>query len=141
MANYCSNFLKVQGEEDELTEFMKKFVVEDEKGRDSFEFNNIVVRPKEFDEGEKWYHWNIENWGTKWSPYNESCNVDYYEEGEGNAEFSFDTAWSPCTNFIENASKIYKGLTFILRYEESGCGFMGVAKAHNGVLEDKCIEY
>lgn len=141
MANYCSNYLKVQGDEKELDEFMKKLVVKDEKGRESFDFNKIVVRPSEYDEGEKWYRWNIANWGTKWSPYDDSCNVDYYEEGEGTAELSFDTAWSPCTEFIKNASAIYTGLTFALRYDEGGMCFMGVAKAHNGELEDNCINY
>lgn len=135
MANYCSNELKIMGDEKELKDFMSKFKDKEEH----IEFNNIVHRPEEFDVGEKWYEWNIANWGTKWSPYEDS--VCFNCEEDELVEVYFDTAWSPCTEFIKNASALYPNLLFILKYEEGGCCFMGVAKAQGGNLEDKYLQW
>lgn len=35
-----------------------------------------------------WYSWSVENWGTKWNPYNAA------HSGDGSL-YTFDTAWSP----------------------------------------------
>jgi len=37
-----------------------------------------------------WYDWQVENWGTKWNAYEQS----FCDNGYGELEVSFDTAWS-----------------------------------------------
>jgi hypothetical protein len=154
MANYCSNQLKILGDEEELQEFMKAFASKNKRKDNIFSFESIVPIPQNIYRGnigkeeiEKygrencWYDWCLRNWGTKWNPYPDTCNIDYDEQEEGIVELSFDTAWSPCTTFIKNASKKFKDLTFLLKYEEVGMRFTGIAKAKKGKLINKCIEY
>lgn len=133
MANYCQNRLKVSGEPKQLKNLLGKL------GKD-LDFNKVVPMPKGYDKNEKWYAWCIDNWGCKWSPYDGSINIEDDGVEDGYAYLDFDTPWSPPTEFIKNASKKYPKLVFILRYEEEGCGFYGVAKAKNGELEDYTIE-
>ena len=80
------------------------------KSKDNdFDFNNIVPMPKNIfrgllgrEEEEKygknnWYHWSIENWGTKWN------SVDTRVEENGSTlSYNFMTAWD-CPRQIVDA--------------------------------------
>ncbi|MFC9755163.1 hypothetical protein [Streptomyces sp. NPDC056921] len=37
-----------------------------------------------------WYHWNIDNWGTKWNGYELSIE----QADDDSAQLRFNTAWS-----------------------------------------------
>jgi len=137
MANYCNNNINIISDgtkksQKELATLIKKL------GKD-FDFNKVVPMPKNYDKNEKWYDWSIKNWGCKWGAYDGSVSIEW--ESEDGIEASFDTPWSPPTEFIKNASKKYPTLTFLLRYYEGGVGFMGTSKAKNGELEDNCMSY
>jgi hypothetical protein len=93
-------------------------------------FNRIVPRPKEFDEGEKWYMWNVDNWGTKWD--SEPHNVIW---GEGSVTFSLSTAWSPPIAFYR--ALVDMGYDVVAYYLEEGMCFCG--EFDNGA--DDYIEY
>ncbi len=82
-----------------------------------------------------WYGWRVKNWGIKWDvKATLDCDDDTL------LEYIFDSPWGPPTQWLEKVSKDYPKLIFRLKYDEPGMGFMGYAKAHNGKLEDKCIE-
>lgn len=138
MANHCENYLKVKGDKKQLKEFNKKTQTK----KQIFTLEKLVPTPKEYLKkgDERWYKWRINKWGTKWDVYPDSISKDFDEENEY-FEVSFDTAWAPPLEWMQKASKLFPKLTFILSYEESGMGFKGVAKAVNGKLEDKCINY
>lgn len=138
MANYCENRLKVIGDKKQLKEFNKKTQTK----KQIFTLEKLVPTPKEYLKkgDERWYEWRIKNWGTKWDVYPDSISKDFDEENEY-FEVSFDTAWAPPTGWIEEVSKLFPKLTFILSYDEPGMCFRGVAKAVNSKLEDKYIEY
>lgn len=54
-----------------------------------------------------WYHWNIDNWGTKWNSYSNELKKDYIR---------FDTAWSmPSDKIIVH---IFETLRKIMTDEE-----------------------
>lgn len=134
MANYCENDLTIRGPKKQLETFLNKLI--DEEG--DIQFNNIIPMPKKHTETGKWYEWCLKNWGCKWSPYKESQSID--RDGiEEYAHLYFDTPWSPPLQFLKNASKKYKKLVFILKYEEEGNGFAGISRACNGELIDNCI--
>lgn len=61
-----------------------------------------------------WYHWNTNNWGTKW----DACNPEIVEEDQNKVVYRFDTAWSQPTPVLEQATNDYPDLTFTLEYEE-----------------------
>ena len=80
------------------------------KSKDNdFDFNNIVPMPKNIfrgllgrEEEEKygknnWYHWSIDNWGTKWNSVDTTV-----EENGGTLSYNFMTAWD-CPREIVNA--------------------------------------
>ena len=50
---------------------------------------------------DRWYHWCIENWGTKWDADILGLEVQDYDT----LEISFNTAWSPPEGVIENCVK------------------------------------
>jgi hypothetical protein len=134
MANFCENNLRVSGDVKELKDFVKKV------GK-KFDFNKVVPMPKKYEKGEKWWGWRISHWGCKWTPYTESINVELDNLSDGSIFASFDTPWSPPVEFIKTASKKYKNLSFLLRYEEPGMGFTGIALAKKGKVKDYCLSY
>lgn len=130
MPNWCSNSLKIKGKKTAIQYFAKKA---DKKAI----FQSFIPRPKEFDEGEKWYDWNMQNWGIKWDiePYNFEVTDDYIE-------IDFDSAWGPPTTAWETISKLYPTLTFNLQYKEEGMRFKGYAHFKNGITtSENCVNY
>tara|TARA_R100000808_G_C2131487_1_gene140623 strand:+ start:123 stop:848 length:726 start_codon:yes stop_codon:yes gene_type:complete len=86
-----------------------------------------------------WYNWSIDNWGTKW----DACEGSIDSEGKYELNFSFDTAWSPPTNWLQKVTERYPSLKFTLEYTEEGMGFEGKAFARDGQLVNNSmnIEY
>lgn len=77
------------------------------------DFNKIIPQPDEIlnDNLEgvfpEWYHWRIDNWGTKWNalePHQENYNT-----------FIFETAWSGVPNLILEMSK--QSPEVLIKYE------------------------
>ena len=65
---------------------------------------------------DRWYHWCIENWGTKWDACDKSID---YEDDEILA-LTFNTAWSPPEGIVEKLREKYPDLTFQCFYDEPG---------------------
>lgn len=158
MPNWCFNELTVRGDADKVAKFKKKVQTKDSK----LSFNKTVQMPVELrdttsgylgDEVEQkkleqkqadnikkygyptWYEWSIANWGTKW----DACEVELYGEDSDCLEYSFETAWSPPVAWLEETAKQYPELEFRMKYEEEGMDYFGVAKAYEGVTEDRCV--
>ena len=85
---------------------------------------------------DNWYDWCISNWGTKWD-----VQAVLEGEGDGYLEYSFDSAWSPPVGWLEKVARDYPDLSFRLKYEELGMGFMGVATAEKGKVNNRYIDY
>ena len=133
MPNWCNNELKIYGDDKQLKKFIKK-AKGTKKDKSDLVMNNLLPLPKEKD-GD-WDDWQVKNWGTKWD-----IEATLAFEDEGIAEYYFNSAWSPPIQFFENISKKYPDLVFVLKYDEAGAGFTGVAKVQNGEVNDKFIEY
>ena len=105
MPNWTENNVLFVGKKKQL-ETLKTML----KSKDNdFDFNNIVPMPKNIyrgllgrEEEEKygknnWYHWSIDNWGTKWN------SVDTRVEENGSTlSYNFMTAWD-CPRQIVDA--------------------------------------
>ena len=112
MPNWCSNDVKISfdsGNEEALRDALEN---------DQDLFQQFVPRPEEFNDGEKWYWWNIENWGTKWDtkPY----DVEWAEDC---VSFRLETAWSPPIKFYEAMQDL--GYNIEAWYLEEGMAFCG----------------
>ena len=105
MPNWTANNVLFVGKEKQL-KTLKDMLKSDEN---DFDFNNIVPMPKNIfrgnlgrEEEEKygknnWYHWSINNWGTKWNAVGTRVELN-----GGSLYYTFDTAWD-CPREIVNA--------------------------------------
>ena len=137
MPNWCENKLVVRGEKKDMAKFLKVInekVTLSDANRLQDILNAFIPIPSNVSD---WYHWNIDNWGTKW-------DVECYEEAridDDYVELSFDSAWAPPVVWLEKVAKKYPKLKFSLKYNEPGMCFMGCAKGSNGVIVDEYLEY
>ena len=65
---------------------------------------------------DRWYHWCVDIWGTKWEP--DMHDIDY-EDSEILA-LTFNTAWSPPEGIVEKLREKYPELSFQCFYDEPG---------------------
>lgn len=74
------------------------------------------------------YHWNINNWGTKWDIYSDNLSLENCGWEEDLTEFVlyFDTAWSPPIAWLCTVAPMFPNLRFEMEYSEPGCCFAGM---------------
>lgn len=83
----------------------------------------MLLMPRPQEEEDNWYHWNIDNWGTKWGFYDQECH---------DSQLDFTTAWSLISD--ELLDRIAKHIpNFTLDYEEEQ-GWGGQITYKNGEL-------
>lgn len=128
MPNWCDNTLTM-GHED------PKMIARAKRAFNNGGFlNEFIPCP----EGEDWYSFNCENWGTKWDVGSEG----YFSEEELNSEDStdfsvcFDSAWAPPISAYERLEEL--GFTIEAYYYEPGMGFCG--KYEGGIDDSYNIE-
>jgi hypothetical protein len=63
-----------------------------------------------------WWHWRVNNWGTKWSV----VDVDLVEK-KGCIVYSFDTAWAPPEPVLTRLSEMFPDANILLSFYEPGC--------------------
>ena len=120
MPNHCQNKLTLQDGGDILN-VLNPYLTEATDNFYRFDFQKIIPMDKKLLEGEEWYDWRVENWGTKWDGYDGRISDD------GSA-FTFDTAWAPPLPIIKKLAEI-TGEKFTLEYIELGMFFCGRYKA------------
>ena len=79
---------------------------------------------------DRWYHWCITNWGTKWDLSELSIDYDDSEE----LELEFSTAWSPPEGVIAELKNRYPELSFTCFYDEPGMEAAGYYQMYHLVL-------
>ena len=70
---------------------------------------------------DRWYHWCIDNWGTKWDA--DMHDIEYNDSEI--LELTFNTAWSPPEGVMEKLREKYPDLSFQCFYDEPGCEISG----------------
>jgi len=92
-----------------------------ENGENEEQFKDRVKRCKELYGAEDWYKWQCYNWGTKWDV--SSCAI--HSQTKYRIVYTYDTAWSPNTDFLYKISEKYPLLTFDIKFKEEGMGYSG----------------
>ena len=85
---------------------------------------SVMFETHEFPDGkndDRWYHWNITNWGTKW----DACNVEIEYADESQIEIEFDTAWSPPEPICERLREMFQDVSISWFYDEPGMEIAG----------------
>ena len=70
---------------------------------------------------DRWYHWCIDNWGTKW----ELSELDIEYSDDEILELTFSTAWSPPEGVMNKLKEKYPDLSFTCFFDEPGMEIAG----------------
>lgn len=125
MANYCSNYIAIQGNKEDINTLHERI----EKSLD----NDFVCFTKLLQKDEiKDYYTEL---GTRWF-----C-VDLDKTDEETLTITGDSAWSPALPLFTTLSKEFPKLHIEYDYEEGGCDFGGWAEISNGECNDNCFKY
>jgi len=114
----------------------------DEKGNACTEIESTMIEkfyptPPELlsNNNEGWYEWRIEHYGCKW--YESELEIN--DSTDTSVSVSFETAWSPPTEWLRKVAKDYPKLTFELDYEESGMCFKGLLRVKGKEIQEDSI--
>ena len=81
-----------------------------------------------------WYHWCIENWGTKWNLGATDCEL------VNNQTLSFSTAWSYPQPVIEALSRKFPEVEFAIQWADEDLGNnVGTATYKGGDIVDEYV--
>lgn len=148
MPNWCWNHLTISSsdnDENGIKQFRAKllFMVEDMESSPEVwggAFDYLVGRADDYDEVNGWYDHNIREYGSKW----QKSAKDFIESLEDDGEtitISFDSAWSPVTEFSKKLSKQYR-LNIEHTFDEQGDWFAGRLIVDDGEVEEEfCDTY
>jgi hypothetical protein len=131
MPNWCENKVVVYGAHDDVTAFTQMV-----RGHQtSFSLAQIVPEPPS--DGDSWYNWRIEHWGTKWDTNNCIDNGICGEGEDASIEYRFDTAWSPPLEAMDVLAEKCPTLKIVIHYFEGGMEFGGTREyAEGGCIND-----
>ena len=127
MPNWCSNSITISGSTDTLEPLW-----EEANKEGSGLLNAMVPMPKELEgttapsEGDNWYGWRCNNWGTKWDVDLEGLEFINNHDGTSCITGWFDSAWSPPIEAYNTFLDDMDGCSIEATYEEGGMDFAGI---------------
>ena len=96
-------------------------VIDEHKDADG----NVVFTTRKFPKSgkndDRWYDWQIQNWGTKWEP----TDIDVEQTDDMELELTFNTAWSPPDAICRRIRDKYPDISVSWFYDEPGCEIAG----------------
>ena len=95
-------------------------VLEEHKDSDGKVLFTTHKFPKSGKTDDRWYDWQIQNWGTKWEPTDLSV-----EQCDEELEITFNTAWSPPEDICRAIRNKYPDVSVSWFYDEPGCEIAG----------------
>ena len=130
MPNWCSNSITITGPAAKIRALWEQTIqdADDETGL----LNAMHPMPKHLHgttapsaDGQDWYSWRVDNWGTKWEVSSEG--LEFTENADGTAEISgwFDSAWSPPIGAYERFVEQNEDCSLTASYFEPGMDFAG----------------
>ena len=125
MPNWCDNRVKITGHSGVFACLAAIAGETSEDGVHHIDFTKIVPPPEYCTDS-----WCMEHWGTKWNATDSQVCTDhsdpehkYLQITDQEAQFWFQTAWSPPVPVIVALGKLFPDLTFELGYGETGLCF------------------
>ena len=96
-------------------------VLEEHKDADGKVLFTTHKFPKSGKTDDRWYDWQIQNWGTKWEP----TDIDVEQTDDMELELTFNTAWSPPEEICRAIRNKYPDISVSWFYDEPGCEIAG----------------
>ena len=152
MPNWCNNDLVITHEDKEKIRSLEEVVVNYIEGGEKGKFFGHILPEPEYAEEKSgtmpdWWHWRVENWGTKWEA-SFGSNTSGFSPVKGtmivNGELrlNFDTAWAPPIGVIQELLK--QGFNVEHIYMEQGMDFWGWEingkEIHNGSMSEYAVD-
>jgi hypothetical protein len=162
MPNWCNNQLDIRGDKTQIADLISRVTKTDDNGNTYYDIlGSLLTTPQGLldtmaggygrnEDGTKkpeqieleakeqsniaeyghknWYDWNLANWGTKWGDSDTHIVAQY----DDMVSFVFESPWSPPETGIENISKLFPELSFVIAYSEEGMDFYGATAFRNG---------
>ena len=149
MPNWCRNRVTVFGKEEDISKISEIFSdkksifdhiikspdwkrLPNEKGefpklrQELNKDGSVFYETYDFPDGkndDRWYHWNIQNWGTKWDITADSVDMESYDSEQ--LEIEFSTAWSPPEPICKRLREMFPESSFSWFYDEPGMELAG----------------
>jgi hypothetical protein len=125
MPNWCSNSVYITHIDREK---LDRLITAFRAGRMMQEF---LPCPSKLYDGEGWYSWCIDHWGTKWDVggHDGSDWADWLDQEQQRLALKFDSAWAPPIGFYDYLVN-HEGFDVRAFYYEPGMQFAGLW--HNG---------
>ena len=130
MPNWCENSVILKHNDPKKIAELKDHLLLHKDGKGEYFFN--FLRPRPESEGDNWYNWNVNNWGTKWDADPQVFDID-----ENNISLDFSTAWSPPIYLYDYLTE--QGWDVEALYSEPGMCFCGSYTSSNP--GDECYNY
>lgn len=120
MPNWTFNIIKLEGSKEDIQSIKDIILSVDEDGTKFFDFNKVIPMPEEYNEGDKWYDWRVENWGTKWN----SDQTQIFNDTPTKLGLSFNTAWAHPVPVLNKLNQLFPNVDFFHEAQHEG-GFGG----------------
>ena len=128
MPNHIENVVTFIGSEVKIQELKNHIKGVDEGEITDFDFNKIIERPIDVEDT---YHWNLDNWDTKWNAYN------VIDLGDS---ITFQTAWSAPFGIYIALSNLFPTVEINVEYADEDFGYnVGKLKFIGGSLIEEYI--
>jgi len=136
MPNWCNNSITISGP----TETIKQLWEDAHPDTEAFELLQAMApMPAELEgttapseDGEDWYSWRVNNWGTKWDVSDEGLEFIDNEDGTASIQGWFDTAWAPPVGAYEKFCDDMDNCSLEASYHEPGMDFAGFWSSEGG---------
>ena len=69
---------------------------------------------------DRWYHWNISNWGVKWD-----ISAQEVDDYDGFIRLEFDTRWGPPDEIYNRLVEMFPDVSISWFFDEPGMQFAG----------------
>ena len=140
MPNWCSNYIKISGDESNMKPIYDLF---NNQEPETFIMSTLVPENEEFEEIKRTGNFilspYVTYYGTKWDFKVAECDTNTLEPTL--IDFSVSTAWSPPEPFCKRLSEKYN-VDVEVSFSEGGADFTGRSRYSNGeVIEDVTYSY
>ena len=127
MPNWCNNSITITGPAEKIAALWARA-----QSEGNALLNAMRPMPAELLEGEAWYGWRVENWGTKWDIDMQGLEFEEFSDGTAAITGWADSAWSPPVDAFRAYSNENPDVTMELKYFEPGMAFIGVWDSEGG---------
>jgi len=127
MPNWCNNSIVITGPAEKIAALWAEA-----QSEGNALLNAMRPMPAELLEGEAWYGWRVENWGTKWDIDQQGLEFEEFSDGTAAITGWADSAWSPPVDAFQAYSNANPDVTMELKYFEPGMAFIGVWDSEGG---------